>query len=380
MDIYKKSLEFHKKYRGKIEVKSKIKLDSPKVLSLAYTPGVAEISRQIFKNRKNAYDYTIKRNTVAVVSDGSAILGIKETGALTALPVMEGKAAIFKEFAGIDAFPICIDSFDENDIVKTVKLIAPVFGGINLEDIKAPKCFRIEARLKKELDIPVYHDDQHGTAIIVLAGLINALKIVKKDLPKIKIVISGAGAAGIAVAKFLFFAGAKNIILVDSKGIIYEGRKNNMNLEKEMIARRSNRKKISGDLSVALENADVFIGLSRPKLLKPKWISLMNKNPVIFTLANPEPEIMPNLAFKAGAKIVATGRSDFPNQLNNALAFPGVFRGALDAKIKTITDKVQLKASYALASLIKKPKPNYIIVDVFDKRVVPTIAKAIKKG
>jgi len=378
MDIYKKSLELHKKNHGKIEIKSKVKLNSRDSLSWAYTPGVAQVSREIAKNPSVAFDYTIKSNTVAVVSDGSAILGLEENGALPALPVMEGKCAIFKEFADIDAFPICLDTQNKEEIIKTVKHIAPVFGGINLEDIKSPKCFEIEKRLNKELDIPVYHDDQHGTAIVVLAGLINALKIIKKDIKKVKIIMAGAGAAGLAVADFLVFAGVKNLTVVDTAGAIYNGRLNDMNLAKQEIAEKTNPNKTHGYLDKVLKDADVFIGLSRPKVLKPAWISLMAKNPIIFALSNPEPEILPHLALKAGARVIATGRSDFPNQLNNALAFPGVFRGALDARIQNITNKTQLKAAQTLASLIRIPRQNHIIPDIFDKRIVPAIAKAIK--
>lgn len=379
MTIYKKSLKLHKKHCGKLEINSKIKLNKKENLSWAYTPGVAEVSRQIFRNKKAVYDYTMKGNTVAVVSDGSSILGLNARGAAEAIPVMEGKCAIFKEFAGINAFPICIDSFDIEEIIKTVKLISPIFGGINLEDICSPRCFEIEKRLNRELDLPVFHDDQHGTAIVVLAGLLNALKITKKDLGKIKIVITGAGAAGIAVAEFLLYAGVKNLAIVDKAGVIYKGRKRDMNPIKQKIAKRTNFKKIHGKLNKVIKNSDVFIGLSRPKVLKPRYIKLMNENPVIFALSNPEPEILPHLALKAGACIVATGRSDFPNQLNNALAFPGVFRGVLDARVKNITLKMQLRAAYALASLVKKPCPNYIIPDIFDKRVVPAVAEAIKK-
>ncbi|NQU77196.1 NADP-dependent malic enzyme [Candidatus Falkowbacteria bacterium] len=380
MSIYKKALTLHKQNRGKLEIKSKVKLTSHRNLSWAYTPGVAQVSREIYKNKKTAYDYTIKANTVAVVSDGSAILGIKETGALPALPVMEGKCAIFKEFADIDAFPICLDTHDTEEIIKATKLIAPAFGGINLEDIAAPQCFEIEARLRKELDIPVFHDDQHGTAIVVLAGLLNALKVVKKDLRKIKIVISGAGASGTATAKFLLYAGVKDLILTDSRGIIYSGRKQGMNPSKRDLAKKTNHNKIKGGLDAALKCADVFIGLSRPKVLKPHWIKLMDPDPIVFALANPEPEIMPLSAEKAGAHVVATGRSDLHNQLNNALAFPGLFRGALDARLKNISDKVQLKAAHALASLVPHPHSHRIVPDVFDKRIVPAIAKAISSS
>jgi malate dehydrogenase (oxaloacetate-decarboxylating) len=362
---------------GKIEIKSKQKLTAEN-LPVLYTPGVAEVSRVIAKNKKLAEIYTIKKNTVAVISDGSAVLGLGNIGPEAALPVMEGKCLLFKELAGVDAFPIVLNTQDTEEIIKTIKNIAPTFGGINLEDISAPRCFEIEERLKKELNIPVFHDDQHGTAIVVLAGLINSLKVVKKDIKKIKIVISGAGAAGIAITKLLIKYGAKDVILADSNGIIYKKRKEGMNWAKIKIAQISNRKNIKGNLKEALADADVFIGVSAPNLLKAENVSTMNKEAIIFAMANPTPEIMPGVAKAGGATVVATGRSDFSNQINNVLVFPGIFRGVLDNKIKAITDEHKIKAAKALASLVKTPKSGRIIVSALDKRAVKVVAKVFK--
>ncbi|MBI4159112.1 NADP-dependent malic enzyme [Candidatus Woesearchaeota archaeon] len=371
------SLEFHEKYKGKLSIISKVSLKNREDLSLAYTPGVAEPCKEIYKKVNDVYKYTIKGNTVGVVSDGSAVLGLGNIGAEAALPVMEGKCVLFKEFANIDAFPICIKSQNTEEIISIVKNISPVFGGINLEDISSPRCFEIEERLKKELDIPVMHDDQHGTAIVVLAGLINAVKVVKKEFRNLKIVVNGAGAAGTAVSKLLLKEGAGDIILVDREGILNKNNKNLMQYKKEM-AKITNKESIEGGLRDALENSDVFIGLSAPNILKAGDIKLMNRNAIIFAMANPVPEIMPDEAKKGGAKIVATGRSDFPNQINNVLAFPGVFRGALDHNVRKITDEMKLNAAHTLADVVKDVKEDNIIPDVFDKNVVKVVANSIK--
>ncbi len=377
-NYFKQSLELHKQKKGKLEIKSKFPLENKDDLSIAYTPGVAEPCKEIHKNPEESYKYTIKGNSVAVVTDGSAVLGLGNLGPKAALPVMEGKCLLFKKFANIDAYPICLDSQDSEEIIKAVKMISPGFGGINLEDISAPRCFEIEERLKKELDIPVFHDDQHGTAIVVLAALINSLKVVEKDKDKIKVVISGAGAAGIAIAKLLIKFGIKNLILLDSKGIIYEGREN-LNLAKEKMSKITNQEKIQGDLSKALKKADVFIGVSSPGILKPEMINLMNSQQIIFALSNPIPEIMPDLAKEGGAKIIATGRSDFPNQINNVLAFPGIFRGALDNRITQITEEMILVVAQTLASIVEKPIPEKIIPSVFEPNIVEKISLEIKK-
>lgn len=372
------SIQLSKKLGGKIEIKSKQKLTAGN-LPVLYTPGVAEVSKAIAKNKKLAEVYTIKKNTVAVITDGSAVLGLGNIGPEAALPVMEGKCLLFKELAGVDAFPIVLAIQDTQEIIKTIKNIAPGFGGINLEDISAPRCFEIEERLKKELDIPIFHDDQHGTAIVVLAGLINSLKVVKKDIWKIKIVISGAGAAGIAITKLLIKYGAKNVILADSTGVIYKKRKEGMNWAKVEIAKITNPKNIKGNLKVALSNADVFIGVSAPNLLKSDDIKKMAKGAIVFAMANPIPEILPEAAKKGGAAVMATGRSDYPNQINNVLVFPGIFRGVLDNKIKAITDEHKIKAAKALAFLVKLPKSGRIIVPALDKRAVKAVAKIFKK-
>ena len=374
MTTGQESLDMHKKLKGKLEIKSKLQLKTKEDLSVAYTPGVAEVSSEIHKDKSKAYDYTIKANTVAVISDGSAVLGLGNIGPEAALPVMEGKAILFKEFADIDAFPICLKDQDTQKTIETIKNIAPVFGGINLEDFKAPECFEIEQALQ-DIGIPVMHDDQHGTAIVVLAGLINALKLKKIENPKI--IINGAGAAGIAITKIIYDYGFENIIVIDSKGIIYKEREN-LTKEKKQIAEKTNSEK--GDLSSALKNADVFIGVSKPNILTKEMVKLMNSNPIIFALSNPVPEIMPDLAKEAGAFIVATGRSDFPNQINNVLAFPGIFRGALDSGAKQITDKMKLASAKALANLIENPEPEKILPDPFDKRVVPAISEAVKSN
>jgi len=372
------AIELSKKLGGKIEIRSKQKL-TRKNLSVLYTPGVAEVSSAIAKNKKLALDYTIKKNFVAIVSDGSAVLGLGNIGPKGALPVMEGKAVLFKELGGVDAMPIVLATQDAEEIIKIIKAIAPTFGGINLEDISAPRCFEIEKRLKKELNIPVMHDDQHGTAIVVLAGLINALKVVKKNIKKVKIVVSGAGAAGVAITKLLIKYGAQHIIMADTKGVIYKKRAGGLNSSKMEIAKITNSKNIRGTLQEALIGADVFIGVSAPNLITHTDVSMMNKNAIIFAMSNPVPEIMPEEAIRGGAMVVATGRSDYPNQINNVLAFPGIFRGALDARVKEITDLHKLKAAKALAKLVKKPNRGKIIVNALDRRAVKAVASVFKK-
>ena len=372
------SIELSKKMGGKIEIRSKMKLTKEN-LAVLYTPGVAKVSLAVAKNKKLAFEYTMRRNAVAVVSDGSAVLGLGNLGAVGALPVMEGKALLFKELGGVDAIPIVLDTQDSEEIIKIVKAIAPTFGGINLEDISAPRCFEIEERLKAELDIPVMHDDQHGTAIVVLAGMINALKVVKKDIRKVHIVISGAGAAGTAITKLLLNYGAKNVLVVDSSGIIYKEREGGLNLPKMEIAKITNPKNIKGTLQNALTGADVFIGVSAPNIITHLDVSMMNSGAIVFAMSNPVPEIMPEEALKGGAVIVATGRSDYPNQINNVLAFPGIFRGALDARVKKITERHKVAAAVALAALVKKPNYGKIIPDALDLRAAKVVAAVFKK-
>lgn len=372
-----KAIALHRRNQGKLETVGKIPLRNLEDLSLLYTPGVAAVSLLIAKEKKQVFDLTLKGRTVAVVSDGSAVLGLGNVGPEAALPVLEGKCLIFKEFANVDAVPIALVTQDTEKIIATIKAIAPAFGGINLEDISAPRCFEIEERLKKELDIPVMHDDQHGTAIVVLAALINAAKVVKKKLTHLKIVINGAGAAGTAVAKLLLKAGVKNILILDSKGIIYKNRKN-LEPHKKALAKITNKNRLEGGLEEAILRADVFVGVSGPDLLKPAHIRMMAKSPIVFALANPIPEIAPDVARKAGAAIVATGRSDFPNQINNSLAFPGIFRGALENSVRQITDKMKLRAAYAIAGLVGNPTPQKIIPSMFDKRLVKKVASTIK--
>lgn len=375
-DVYQESLELHRKNRGKLELKSKVSLSTKEDLSLAYTPGVSEVCRLIASDKSAALTHTMKGNTIAVVSDGSAILGLGNLGPEAALPVMEGKAILFKEFAGVDAFPICLDTQDTEEIIKTVKYLAPNFGGINLEDIAAPRCFEIEERLKDELNIPVMHDDQHGTALVVLAGLINALKL--RDLSKenVSILINGAGAAGLAITDLLLKYGFKDLIICDSKGAIYEGRED-LNEAKLKYAKLTNRKQLKGNLETVLRGVNVFIGVSQGGVLSEEMVKGMNEKPIIFALANPIPEIMPELAKAAGAFIVATGRSDFPNQLNNVLAFPGIFRGALDNKVAQITDEMLIKTAVKLASLVENLNPELILPNPLDKSVAPAIAGEI---
>lgn len=376
MDIYQKSLAFHREHRGKIEVRSKAPLSTKEELSLAYTPGVAEVSHVIGKDIALAYEYTLKRNTVAIVSDGSSILGLGNLGAHAAIPVMEGKAAIFKEFAGVDAFPICVNTQDTEEIIKLVKNIAPCFGGINLEDISAPRCFEIEERLRAELPIPVMHDDQHGTATVVLAGLINALKLRGSQKGMVRVVISGAGAAGTAIAKILLTYGFKDVVVCDSQGAIYDGR-DGLSGEKILLAYITNRGRKQGGLAEVLHGADIFIGVSRGGVLTKEMVQVMADRPIIFALANPTPEIMPDVAKDAGAFIVATGRSDFPNQINNALVFPGIFRGALDNRIKQFTPEMFIRAAEALAAYVKDPQPDQLLPPLFDKGTVTAVKNAI---
>jgi len=370
-------IEYHKRYRGKYEIVSKMPLKNKNDLSLAYTPGVGKVSTAVARDRELAYQVTSKWNTIAIVSDGTAVLGLGDIGPYGALPVMEGKAILFKTFGGVDAVPICLDTKEPDKIVETVKFIAPAFGGINLEDISAPRCFEIEERLKKELDIPVFHDDQHGTAIVVLAGLLNALKLVKKEIGRVKVVINGAGAAGIAIANMLEKSGVANLLLVDSQGITSISRKD-LNSYKKKLAERFGMR-LTGGLDTALRGADVFIGVSKAGLLKKEHVASMGSKPIIFALANPLPEIMPDEAYAGGAAVVATGRSDFPNQINNVLVFPGIFRGALDARAGQITDEMKLAAANALASFVKKPTKERIIPGPFEPGIAKAIAEAVKK-
>ncbi len=381
MNYYEESLKMHEENVGKIEVISKIKIETRDDLSLAYTPGVAEPCRKIHEDEENVYKYTSKGNLVAVVTDGSAVLGLGDIGPKAGLPVMEGKAILFKEFAGVDAFPICLDTKDVDEIVKTVKLIAPGFGGINLEDIGAPRCFEVEERLKKELDIPVFHDDQHGTAIVVLAGLINALKVVEKKIEDVKVVVNGPGAAGTAITKLLLSSGVKNLIVCDKVGILYRGIENVDDAKKE-LAKITNPDNIQGTLADALVGADVFVGVSAPGIVSQDMVKAMNEDSIFFAMANPTPEIMPDEAKAAGARVVGTGRSDFPNQVNNVLAFPGIFRGALDVRATEINEEMKIAAAYAIASMIKDEDLNEdnVIPNALDKTVASNVAEAIKKA
>jgi malate dehydrogenase (oxaloacetate-decarboxylating) len=374
--IYEESIKLHKKYGGKLEVVSKVSLKNKKDLSLAYTPGVAGVCEAIAKDPKLARAYTIKKNTVAIVTDGSAILGLGNLGPLAAIPVMEGKAAIFKDFGGVDAFPICLDTQDAEEIIKAVKQIAPVFGGINLEDISAPRCFEIEERLRKELDIPVMHDDQWGAATVTLAALINSLKLAKIKKENAKVVIAGVGAAGVATGRLLHSYGITNTIFCDSRGIIYKGRKD-LNKEKKELLQGSTIKEKAGLLADALIDVNVFIGLSKPKTLTADMIKSMAPNPIIFTLANPTPEIMPEEAIKAGAFIVATGRSDYPNQINNSLVFPNAFKAMLDYKIPQFENKIFVTIAIALANIIKNPNKENVIPNMFDKKARLAVYKAV---
>ncbi|MCA1056924.1 NAD-dependent malic enzyme [Rossellomorea aquimaris] len=381
MSLREEALHMHRVNKGKLESKSKVEVRNAEDLSLAYSPGVAEPCKVIYDKPETVYDYTMKGNMVAVVSDGTAVLGLGNIGPEASLPVMEGKAVLFKSFAGVDAFPICLNTTEVDKIVETVKLLEPTFGGVNLEDIAAPNCFEIEERLKKETNIPVFHDDQHGTAIVTVAGLVNALKIVGKKMSEIKVVANGAGAAGIAIIKLLYRYGVRDIIMCDSKGAIYEGRSQGMNAIKDEVAKFTNRDRIQGGLSDVLKDADVFIGVSVAGALTEEMVSSMKEDPIIFAMANPVPEIMPEQAKAAGAKVVGTGRSDFPNQVNNVLAFPGIFRGALDVRATHINEKMKQAAVEAIAELISESELNadYVIPGPFDKRVAPAVAAAVAK-
>lgn len=381
-NLQKKSLLLHEKYKGKLSVEVKMPLNSMEDLSLAYSPGVAEPCKQIYSTPEKVYDYTIKGNLIAVVSDGTSVLGLGDIGPEAAMPVMEGKAALFKTFAGIDAVPICLDTKDPEEIIKTVKLLQPTFGGINLEDIASPNCFYIEERLKKEMNIPVFHDDQHGTAIVTAAGLINSLKLVGKKIDEIKVVINGAGAAGIAIIKLLINMGVENVIMCDTKGAIYEGRQIGMNPLKESVSRITNSNKLQGRLSDVIAGADVFIGVSSAGALSKEMVKTMAPDSIIFAMANPVPEIMPEEAKAAGAKVIGTGRSDLPNQVNNVLAFPGIFRGALDVLATDINEEMKTAAVKAIAGLIESQEltPDYVIPGPLDTRVVPAVSEAVAKA
>jgi len=380
-NLREKSLEFHKQAKGKLSVNVKVPLENASDLSLAYSPGVAEPCKDIYENPEKIYSYTMKGNFVAVVSDGSAVLGLGNIGAEASLPVMEGKAALFKAFADIDAVPLCMNTNDPEQIIQIVKSLEPTFGGINLEDIAAPNCFIIEERLKKEMNIPVFHDDQHGTAIVTAAGLLNALKIVNKRLEDCKIVVNGAGAAGIAVTKLLLYMGAGDIILCDSKGTIFKGRPYGMNPMKEALAEMTNKRGVQGSLHDAMKGADVFIGVSVAGAVTPEMVQSMNEGAIVFAMANPTPEIMPEAAKAAGAAVVGTGRSDLPNQVNNVLAFPGIFKGALRVRATGINEEMKLAAVYAIANLISPNEltNDYVIPHPLDRRVVEAVANAVAR-
>ncbi|KZO00655.1 NAD(P)-dependent malic enzyme [Pseudobacillus badius] len=381
-NLKEEALEIHRSHQGKLETKAKLSVKSLRDLSLVYSPGVAEPCLAIQENSAKLYDYTMKANTVAVISDGTSVLGLGDIGADASLPVMEGKAILLKNFAGVDAFPLCLDTKDPEEVIKTVKLLTSSFGGVNLEDIKAPNCFLIEKRLKEELDIPVFHDDQHGTAIVTLAGLINALKFVNKSFTEIKVVINGAGAAGIAIAKLLANFGVKELIMCDTKGAVYKGRQHGMNPVKEEVASFTNGSGARGTLEEVLQDSDVFIGVSAPGVLTPEMIHTMKKDPIVFAMANPDPEITPDQAKAAGVAVIGTGRSDFPNQVNNVLAFPGIFRGALDTRASDINEEMKVAAAYAIASLISDHElsADYIIPSAFDARVAPEVAAAVARA
>ena len=381
MDIKEKALKQHEEWQGKIEVTSRARLETPEDLSIAYTPGVAEPCLKIAEDKDLSYKYTRRGNMVAVVTDGTAVLGLGDIGPEAGMTVMEGKCVLFKEFGGVDAFPLCVRSKDVDDIVNTVALLAGSFGGVNLEDISAPRCFEIEKKLKERCDIPIFHDDQHGTAVVTAAAMLNALKVTGRNLEDIRVVTSGAGAAGIAIIKLLVSLGLKDVIMCDRKGAIYEGREG-LNAEKEEMAKISNREMRKGSLAEVIKGADVFIGVSAPGTVTPEMVKTMAPNPILFPMANPVPEIMPDLAKEAGAAVVGTGRSDFPNQINNVLAFPGIFRGALDVRAKDINDEMKVAAAYAIANLIDEKDLNadYIIPNPFDKRVAPAVAKAVAEA
>lgn len=379
---YKSSLHMHQIHNGKMEIVSKVPLENKEDLSLAYSPGVAEPCIEIAHDPSLAYEYTIKGNLVAVVTDGTAVLGLGDIGPEAALPVMEGKALLLKQFAGIDSFPICLDTKDTDEIINIVKAISPTFGAINLEDISAPRCFEIERRLREECNIPIFHDDQHGTAIVVCAGLINALKLIGKERSEVKIVLNGAGAAGVAITKLMLSMGFENVIMCDSKGIIFEGRDFSMNSVKHEMAAITNRQKLEGSLADAMKGSDIFVGVSVANLLTKELIASMNADPIVFGLANPLPELKPELAEEYGVRVIATGRSDYPNQVNNVLAFPGIFRGALDVRATEINEEMKLAATYAIADLIDEAdlRDDYIIPDPFDDRVPAIVAQAVAKA
>ena len=382
MDYYKKALEMHEEHKGKIEVVSKVPVKTREDLSTAYTPGVAEPCREIAKDPTAAYTYTAKGNLVAVVSNGTAVLGLGNIGAAASQPVMEGKAILFKEFGGVDAFPICLDTEDPEKVIEAVRLLAPVFGGINLEDISSPNCFYIEEVLEKELDIPVFHDDQHGTAIVVTAALLGALRVVKKDIGSIKVVVNGPGAAGTAIIKMLLAAGVKNVIACDENGILYKDRGVGIQDHKKMLCEITNKEDLRGDLSDAIQGADVFIGVSVAGALKPEMAKTMAKDAIVFAMANPTPEILPDEAKAAGVRVIGTGRSDFANQINNVLAFPGVFKGALSVRARDINTAMKVAAAHAIADLVSNEERNedYIIPGAFDPRVAQAVADAVAKA
>ncbi|MDN4527505.1 NAD(P)-dependent malic enzyme [Fictibacillus fluitans] len=380
--LREEALHMHRVNKGKLESTPKVPVRNAKDLSLAYSPGVAEPCKDIYDDKSKVYEYTMKGNTVAVVSDGTAVLGLGNIGPEAAMPVMEGKAVLFKSFAGVDAFPICLNTTDIDKIVETVKLLEPTFGGVNLEDIAAPNCFIIEERLKKETNIPIFHDDQHGTAIVTLAGLVNALKLSNRQMSEIKVVVNGAGAAGIAIIKLLDRFGVKDIVMCDTKGAIYEGRPFGMNSVKSEVAKFTNRSKKEGTLKEVIAGTDLFIGVSVEGALTEEMVQSMNENPIIFAMANPTPEIMPQKAREAGAMVIGTGRSDFPNQVNNVLAFPGIFRGALDVRATHINEEMKIAAVHAIANLVAESElnPDYVIPAPFDPRVAPAVAAAVAKA
>ncbi len=381
MSVYEEALRLHEKWQGKLEICGKAPVRTREDLSLAYTPGVAEPCRAIAENPENAYRYTIKSNTVAVVSDGSAVLGLGNIGPLAAMPVMEGKAVLFKAFGDINAFPICLDTQDTNEIIETVVRLAPAFGGINLEDISAPRCFEIEEALKKRLNIPVFHDDQHGTAIVVLAGIINALKVTEKSKENCRVVVNGAGSAGIAITKLLLLYGFTDILLCDKAGILARGM-DGLNWMQEKMTELTNLKGRKGNLADALQGADIFVGVSAPGIVTEKMVQSMNRDAILFAMANPVPEIMPDEAKRAGARVVGTGRSDYPNQVNNVLIFPGIFKGALEGRATAISEKMKLAAAEAIAELVAPEKlgENFILPEAFDPRVAEAVSRAVKEN
>ncbi|SHI06635.1 malate dehydrogenase (oxaloacetate-decarboxylating) [Clostridium collagenovorans DSM 3089] len=381
-DLRERALKFHKDNEGKIALRCKVPVKTKDDLTMAYTPGVAEPCLEINKNFDTIYDYTSRGNWIAVVTNGTAVLGLGDIGAGAGLPVMEGKAVLFKAFGGVDAFPICLDTKDVDKIVETVKLMEPTFGGINLEDIKAPECFEIESRLKEICNIPIFHDDQHGTAVVSAACIINALKLTKKNFEDLKVVVNGAGAAGIAITKLLLSMGTKNIIMCDTKGAIYTGRPVGMNKFKDEVAEITNPNKEQGNLAEVLKGADIFLGVSVANCVTQEMVKSMNKDAIIMAMANPNPEILPNLAVEAGAKVVCTGRSDFPNQVNNVLAFPGIFRAALDVRASEINEEMKIAAARAIADLVSEDElnPEYVIPNAFDLRIAPKVALYVARA